>query len=71
MTARKRRSKVGGARPGAGRPRLPAGEKRSGRVLLAFTAEELAALREAAGSEPVATVARRLVVRALQRRDKK
>jgi hypothetical protein len=39
-------------------------------VLLALTEAEFATLREAAGEEPIATVARRFVVRALRRRKK-
>ena len=62
------RGKVGGVRPGAGRPRLPADEKRSEKILLALTAGEILALRRAAGEEAVATFARRLVVRAIARR---
>jgi hypothetical protein len=58
---------VGGARLGAGRPKLPVHQKRSGKILLAFTVGELAALRKAAGSERVATFAHDLVVRALRR----
>ena len=64
------RGNVGGMRPGAGRKPKPRDEKQSRSVMLSLTESEYAALREAADEEPIATVARRLVVRALARRRK-
>ena len=69
MAAHKR-GKVGGMRPGAGRKPKPLDEKQGHTLTLRMTAAEYAALREAAAEEPIATVARRLVVRSLTRRKK-
>jgi hypothetical protein len=70
MAAHKR-GKVGGMRPGAGRKPKPRDEKQGRLVTLALTEAEYAALREAAGEEPLATAARRFVTRALARRRRK
>jgi hypothetical protein len=65
--AARRRGKVGGARPGAGRKPKPASEKQSEKFMATFTPSEAQALRRAAGTEPVGTFLRRLVVRHLRR----
>lgn len=69
--AAQRKGKVGGMRPGAGRKPKPRETKQSRYVTLAFTESEYAALREVADEgEPMATAARRLVLRSLARRRK-
>ena len=68
--AAKRKGKVGGMRPGAGRKPKPRDEKQGRLVKLALTEAEYAALRAAAGEEPLATFARRIVLRSLARRRK-
>lgn len=65
MAARKKRGRVGGMRPGAGRKPKSPEEKQSRALMLHLTEAEYAALQEAAAEEPIATVARRLVLRAL------
>jgi len=69
MAAHKR-GKVGGVRPGSGRKPKSREEKQGRPVMLYLTEAEYAALQEAAGEEPLATVVRRLVVRSLARRRK-
>ena len=68
--AAQRKGKVGGMRPGAGRKPKPRDEKQGRALMLHLTEAEFAALQDAAGEEPLATVARRLVVRSLARRKK-
>jgi len=60
----------GGMRPGAGRKPKPRDEKQGRPLMLRMTDAEHAALREAAKDEPLATFARRLVLRSLARRRK-
>jgi hypothetical protein len=66
--AARRRGKVGGARPGAGRKPKPASEKQSEKFMATFTPSEAQALRRAAGTEPVGTFLRRLALRFVSRR---
>jgi hypothetical protein len=44
---------AGGARPGAGRPKLPASKRRSEKVFLSFTPAELRKIRKKAKKTPV------------------
>lgn len=67
MAARKR-GKVGGMRPGAGRKPKPREEKQGRDVSMALTEAEYEALRRAADGEPLGTFARRIVLRSLARR---
>jgi len=61
--------KWGGPRLGAGRPQLPADERRTERVVVMVTADELAALKRLAAVErvPPSTLAYQLLVPALRR----
>ena len=56
------------ARRGPGRPKRSKAEKQGARVLLTFTEDEYAMLRQAAGGTALGTYARELVLRALKRR---
>ena len=67
MTAKQGR---GGVRSGAGRKPLPASERLRNRVMFTLADDELEALEEARGDEPLSTFLRRLVVRYLARRTK-
>jgi len=58
----------GGARPGAGRPPLPAAKRRRNAVSVVFTDGERAAVARAAGREPVAVFIRRVVLASVRRR---
>lgn len=58
----------GGARVGAGRRPRPPEEKQANRVVVKLTDDELAALEAAAGEEPLATYARRVLLRHLRRK---
>lgn len=49
----KRRSKVGGARPGAGRPTLAPGEARSEVIRIRATPADMAAARELADRQGI------------------
>jgi len=55
----------GGARPGAGRPKLPVQERRRRAVKLSLTGDEYKALRQAARGRPVAAFIRQLAFDAL------
>ena len=52
----------GGRRPGAGAKPKPATQRRTKRVMLSLTAREFARLQRAAGREPVAAYARRILL---------
>lgn len=58
----------GGPRPGSGRPPLPPSEKRGERVTVNLTQGERRELERAAGSEPLADVIRRVLLRWARRR---
>jgi hypothetical protein len=68
--AAQRKAKVGGVRPGSGRKPKPRETKQGRDVSMALTEAEYAALRQAAGDEPLGTFARRIVLRSLARRGK-
>ena len=61
--------KWGGPRLGAGRPQLPADERRMERVVVMVTADELAALKRLAAARrlPPSTLAYQLLAPALRR----
>lgn len=73
MAASRRKGTVGGKRPGAGRPALPPRERRRHVVMLRLSDEELEAVQQGAGEEPLATYVRRVAVDAARnrRRDRK
>ena len=62
--------KWGGPRLGAGRPQLPADERRTERVVVMVTADELATLKRLAAARrvPPSTLAYQLLAPALRRR---
>jgi len=70
MGASRKKGRMGGARPGAGRKPKPPAEKQSEKIQAAFTPAELRELREAAGGRPVGSYLRELVLRHLSRRRK-
>ena len=57
-------------RPGAGRKPKPMGARQRNRVVLLLTDEELRKLDRAAGTEPLGTFTRRVLLRYLARRRK-
>ena len=65
-------TKHGGARPGAGRPPLPASKRRRGLFTVAMTDAELASLRRAAREAGVslARYAADVLVRYVRRRER-
>lgn len=60
----------GGVRPGAGRKPKPVEQKQRNRVTLLLTDDELHELDAAAGTEPLGTYARLVILRHLARRRK-
>lgn len=63
--------KKGGARPGAGRKRVPIKIKQRRRVVAMLTDAEFSALKSAAGKEPLSAYVRRVLKRHLARHSKK
>ena len=66
----RRKKGRGGVRAGSGRKAKAAGEKQRNRVVLLLTDQELRELNQAAGTEPLGTHARRVLLRSLARRRK-
>ena len=67
----RRVSKKGGARAGAGRKPSPSHLKQGNRVVLMLTDVEIEQLVKAADDEPLATYARRVLVRHLVQRSRR
>lgn len=70
LVAGTRRRKVGGARPGAGRPPKPIHIKQRHRIAITLTDSEMEELERRAGDEWLGGYCRKVVVRHLMRRSK-
>jgi hypothetical protein len=69
MSARSKRKSWGGARPGAGRPKLPPGERQGEAFLVRMRPTEVAALRDLAADAgtTVGVYAREVLRRSIRR----